>query len=292
MADAWLLLGVFVAGLALGFAAGRAGGHWRGVLRHASAGGVTPPPMPEISAGDAATAPPSPSPAASALNLTDVQVADIMIHRTEMDTLSADDPAQRIIEAVLKSRYSRLPLWRGSPENIVGLLQAKSLLKALSNRGGETDGLDIMAFAEPAWFVPDTTTLRAQLDQFLKRRAEMALVIDEYGEVQGLVTLEDIIEEIAGLIAVGTDADPAHIRVQTDGTVNVDGTVAVRDINRRMGWTLPEDDATTIAGLVIHEVQSIPDPGQVFTFYGYRFEVLRKSRNRIAAVRIKRLGGR
>ncbi len=143
-----------------------------------------------------------------------------------------------------------------------------------------------MSFAVEPWFVPDTTALKEQLNQFLKRKAQMALVVDEYGEVQGLITLEDILEEIVGQIADEHDTHEAAIRPQPDGTVNVDGTVAIRDLNRHMDWSLPDEEATTIAGLVIHEAQTIPEPGQVFTFYGYRFEVLRKTRNKITALRI------
>ena len=143
-----------------------------------------------------------------------------------------------------------------------------------------------MSFATEPWFVPDTTSVKDQLNQFLKKKAQMALVVDEYGEVQGLITLEDILEEIVGQIADEHDTQETHVRVQPDGTVNVDGTVAIRDLNRQMDWNLPDDEATTIAGLVIHEAQIIPEPGQVFNFHGYRFEVLRKSRNKITALRI------
>ena len=148
-----------------------------------------------------------------------------------------------------------------------------------------------MSFAVEPWFVPDTTPLKDQLNQFLKRKAQMALVVDEYGEVQGLITLEDILEEIVGQIADEHDTQEAAIRPQADGTVNVDGTVAIRDLNRQMNWNLPDEEATTIAGLVIHEAQTIPEPGQVFTFYGYRFEILRKTRNKITALRISPAAG-
>jgi Mg2+/Co2+ transporter CorB len=146
-----------------------------------------------------------------------------------------------------------------------------------------------MKSASTPWFVPDTTSVKDQLNQFLKNKMQMALVIDEYGEVQGLITLEDILEEIVGQITDEHDNPDSHIRMQSDGTVNVDGTVAIRDLNRHLDWDLPDDEATTIAGLVIHEAQTIPEPGQVFTFHGYRFEILRKSRNKITAIRIKPL---
>lgn len=223
------------------------------------------------------------------LNLRDLQVLDIMVHRTKMETINADDPPAKVVDELLKTQYTRMPLWKDEPENIVGVLHAKDLLAELGRSGWDVTKLNIMSFAGEPWFVPDTTSLKDQLNQFLKRKAQMALVVDEYGEVQGLVTLEDILEEIVGQIADEHDTHETAIRPQPDGTVNVDGTVAVRDLNRQMDWDLPDEEATTVAGLVIHEAQAIPEPGQAFTFYGYRFEILRKSRNKITAVRIKPL---
>jgi Mg2+/Co2+ transporter CorB len=223
------------------------------------------------------------------LDLRDLHVSDIMIHRTKMETLDADSDPQDIVDEILKSQYTRMPLWREEPENIVAVLHTKDLLTALGRVGWDVAKLDIMSFAHDPWFIPDTTSVKTQLNQFLKRKAQMALVVDEYGEVQGLITLEDILEEIVGQIADEHDTHEMSIRLQADGTVNVDGTVAIRDLNRHMSWTLPEEEATTIAGLVIHEAQTIPEPGQVFIFHGYRFEVLRKSRNKIAALRIQKL---
>jgi Mg2+/Co2+ transporter CorB len=220
------------------------------------------------------------------LDLRDLQVSDIMVHRTKMETLDADEPPQKIIDDLLRSQYTRVPLWKDEPENIIGVLHTKDLLSALGRAGWDVTKLNIMGFAAEPWFVPDTTALKDQLNQFLKRKAQMALVVDEYGEVQGLITLEDILEEIVGQIADEHDTHEAAIRPQPDGTVNVDGTVAIRDLNRQMNWTLPDEEATTIAGLVIHEAQTIPEPGQVFTFHGYRFEILRKTRNKITALRI------
>jgi Mg2+/Co2+ transporter CorB len=206
-----------------------------------------------------------------------------------METLNAEDPPQVIIEEILKSQYTRVPVWKDEPENIVAVLNTKDLLAALSRAGWDVSKLDIMNLAQKPWFVPDTTSVKDQLNQFLRRKAQMALVVDEYGEVQGLITLEDILEEIVGQISDEHDTVEAHIRPQADGTVNVDGTVPIRDLNRYMDWDLPDEEATTIAGLVVHEAQTIPEPGQVFTFYGYRMEILRRSRNKIAAIRIKPL---
>lgn len=221
------------------------------------------------------------------LDLRDLQVADIMVHRTKMETIDIDEPPAKILDQLMRSQYTRVPLWKDEPENIVGVLHTKDLLLALSRDGWDPEKLDIMKSASEPWFVPDTTTLKDQLNQFLKKKVQMALVVDEYGEVQGLITLEDILEEIVGQITDEHDNPDSHIRVQSDGTVNVDGTVAIRDLNRHLDWDLPDDEATTVAGLVIHEAQTIPEPGQVFTFHGYRFEILRKSRNRIMAMRIK-----
>ena len=224
------------------------------------------------------------------LDLRSLQVLDIMVHRTKMQTINIDDGPQKVVDEVLKSQHTRIPLWKDEPDNIVGVLHTKDLLVALSRVGWDVSKLDVTGLAAQPWFVPETTSVTDQLNEFLKRKAQLALVVDEYGEVQGLITLEDILEEIVGQIADEHDVQDVGVRVQADGSVNVDGTVAVRDLNRQMDWDLPDEEATTIAGLVIHEAQTIPEPGQVFTFYGYRFEILRKNRNKITAIRIKPIG--
>ncbi len=221
------------------------------------------------------------------LDLGDLRVGDVMVHRTKMETVNADDDIEMIVDDVVKSQYTRVPVWKDEQENIVGILHTKDLLSALGEADWNVRNLELMSFASEPWFVPDTTTLKEQLNQFLKQKSQMALVVDEYGEVQGLVTLEDILEEIVGQIADEHDTHETGIRPQADGTVNVDGTVAIRDLNRYMDWSLPDEEATTVAGLVIHEAQTIPEPGQAFTFYGYRFEILRKNRNKITALRVK-----
>jgi len=220
------------------------------------------------------------------LDLSELTVADVMVHRTEMATIDAGQPAEEIIAAALKSEYTRIPLWRNTPENIVGILHAKDLLRAIQSAGGDISQIDIMAIALPPWFVPDIRALSEQLKAFRRRKTHFALVVDEYGEVEGLVTLEDILEEIVGDISDEHDIPVPGLRPQPDGSVNVDGAVPIRDLNRAMEWNLPDAEATTIAGLVIHEARSIPDVGQSFTFHGFRFSVLRKQRNRITALRI------
>jgi Mg2+/Co2+ transporter CorB len=220
------------------------------------------------------------------LDLRELTVSDIMVHRTNMDAIDADLPTEKIVDAALKSSHTRVPLWRGEREEIVGILHAKMLLRALREARGDVGKIDVMSLATPPWFVPDQTTLKDQLNAFLKRKSHFAIVVDEYGEVMGLVTLEDIIEEIVGDITDETDIAAALAKPQPDGSVIVDGSVPLRDLNRLMEWDLPEEEATTVAGLVIHGAQTIPDMGQSFTFHGFRFEILRRQRNRITSLRV------
>jgi Mg2+/Co2+ transporter CorB len=220
------------------------------------------------------------------LGLRDLTVADVMIHRTEVITADVGEPPEKVVEVVLKELVTRVPLWRGAPENIVGILHVKDLLRAIQAAGGDPRKIDIMAVARPAWFVPEIRSLTEQLKAFRRRRTPLAIVVDEYGEFMGIVTLEDILEEIVGDISDEHDIEVPGVRPQPDGSVNVDGAVPIRDLNRAMDWNLPDDEATTIAGLVIHEARSIPEPGQSFTFHGFRFQVLRRNRNRLEALRI------
>src|SRR3984957_6151969 len=220
------------------------------------------------------------------LELSEIPVSDVMVHRTKMRLIDADLPPEELVREVIASPYTRMPLWRGEPDNIVGVLHAKDLLRALASAGGDASKLNIADIALEAWFVPETTSVHDQLQAFLRRKTHFALVVDEYGVVLGLVTLEDILEEIVGDIRDEHDVAIQGVRPQPDGSVIVDGAAPVRDLNRTMDWTLPDEEATTVAGLVIHEARAIPEPKQVFNFHGFRFEVLRKNRNRITALRI------
>jgi len=222
------------------------------------------------------------------LDLMDLEVEDVMVHRTQMQTINADDSPDDIVNQVLASQYTRLPLWQGDPDNIVGIIHAKTLLQAVHDLG-DFNKLDPLSLATPPWFVPDTTPLRAQLNAFLRRKGHFALVVDEYGEVQGLVTLEDILEEIVGEITDEHDELESGMRPIADGSVVVDGSLPARDLNRALDWELPEDEATTVAGLVINKSQTIPQPGQAFTFDGFRFEVLRRHRNKLTSLKITKL---
>ncbi len=220
------------------------------------------------------------------LDLRELQVSDVMVHRTEMVMINADLPPEDLVREVLATEYTRIPLWRGKPENIIGVLHAKDLLRAIRAADGDTSKIDVSTIALPPWFVPEMRPVSEQLKAFRRRKTHFALVVDEYGEVEGMVTLEDILEEIVGDISDEHDVVVAGVRGQPDGSVVVDGSVPIRDLNRAMDWHLPDEEATTVAGLVIHEARSIPERGQSFTFHGFRFRVLRRERNRITALRI------
>lgn len=221
------------------------------------------------------------------LDLHELEVSDVMVHRTAMRSVNADIASEALVREILQSPYTRMPLWRGSIDNIVGVIHAKDLLRALNDVEGDYSRVDVLKVASKPWFVPDTTTLQEQLNAFLRRKAHFAIVVDEYGEVEGLVTLEDIIEEIVGEIADEHDIDVQGVKQEADGSVVVDGTVPIRDLNRALDWHLPDDEATTIAGLVIHETQSIPEEKQAFTFHGKRFIVMTRDKNRLARIRIR-----
>ena len=220
------------------------------------------------------------------LDLAHVDVSEIMVHRKNMFMLDADLAASKILAGVLEGQYTRIPLWKGNQDNIVGVLHAKDVLQAVTSHKDDLDALDLASLAKEPWFVPSTTTLREQLTAFRRRKAHFALVVDEYGALQGLVTLEDILEEIVGDISDEFDVAASGVRAQSDGSYIVEGTTTIRDLNRRLEWSLPDEEATTVAGLVLHEAQVIPEVGQVFVFHGYRFQVLRRLRNQLTLLRV------
>jgi Mg2+/Co2+ transporter CorB len=223
----------------------------------------------------------------SILDLGDVWVEEIMIHRKDVLAIDVDQPPAKIVEEVLASPFTRLPLWQEDPDNIVGVLHAKALLRAVQAAGGrDLDKLDVRAIASAPWFIPDTTDLLSQLQAFRRRHEHFAIVVDEYGEMLGIVTLEDILEEIVGDISDEHDVDIQGVQLQRDGSLIVDGKVTLRDLNRRFEWRLPDEEASTIAGLILHETRCIPDVGQVFTFHGFNFEILGRKRNQITSIRI------
>ena len=220
------------------------------------------------------------------LDLSDLTVEQVMVHRKSISMLDVDQPVGELIAEALEIGHTRIPMYRDNPENIVGVLHARDLMRAHVAAGGRAENLDISRIMVEPWFIPETTNLKDQLQSFLKKRAHFAMVVDEYGALMGLVTLEDILEEIVGEIDDEHDAAVVGVRRQPDGSVHVDGAAPIRDLNRAMDWDLPEDDAVTIAGLVIHEAETIPEPGQTFIFHGHRFQVLRRRNNQLTGLKV------
>lgn len=230
-----------------------------------------------------------------ALDLKDREVEEIMLHRSDIEMINADDNPQDIIRQCLDSAYTRMPVFKDDTENIVGVIHSKDLLRTVeklrrnaNNRQAAISKLKIMDVAMKPYFVPETTTLNDQMHQFLRRHTHFALVVDEYGALQGLITLEDILEEIVGEITDEHDTDiELEKNKDTKGNYDVDGTATIRDLNRSYDWNLPDEEANTIAGLVIHEAQMIPSEGQIFNFHGYHFKIVKREQNRITKLKVR-----
>ncbi|MEM9878160.1 MAG: HlyC/CorC family transporter [Pseudomonadota bacterium] len=226
----------------------------------------------------------------SILDLDDVDIANVMVHRRNMLMIDVNLSSTDIINKVIEAPYTRIPLFDDDPDNIVGVIHAKDILRALMKPGGRRDRLNIKQLMTAPWFVPETTSLREQLDAFIERNSHFAVVVDEYGVILGLVTLEDILEEIVGDIADEYDTfETDGIAINPDGSITVEGAVTVRDLNRRMDWSLPDEQAATVAGLLIDEARVIPVKGQSFDAFGRRFEVLRRQRNQVTEIKITTL---
>ncbi len=232
-----------------------------------------------------------------ALDLGERTVEEIMLHRSSIEMIDAEEDSEAILSQLLQSPHTRLPVYRGEPENIIGVAHAKDVLRAMDRlmRGPEASEAGLAAFsiidvAMKPYFVPETTTLDDQMRQFLRRHTHFALVVDEYGALQGLITLEDILEEIVGEITDEFDVEEeVNLTPGADGSYLIDGGMTIRDLNRATDWTLPDEEANTVAGLVIHEAQMIPEEGQVFSFHGFRFEVAERQQNRLTQLRVRKL---
>lgn len=222
----------------------------------------------------------------SILDLSQVEVKSIMVNRRQVDALDASLPVPELIEQALATGFTRIPLWKDDPDNIIGILHIKALLREIRRVDSELDKIEIARIASRPWFIPESTNLLEQLHAFRARREHFALVVDEYGGLRGIVTLEDVLEEIVGDIGDETDTGMSGVIRQPNGSYLIDGSVTLRDLNRQQEWRLPEDDAATIAGLVLHEAQRVPEAGQVFEFHGFRFEIMRRHRNQITQLRV------
>ena len=222
----------------------------------------------------------------SILDIADLTIGDIMTHRSNMVTIDMKNPPDQILSIVRDSPFTRIPVWQDDPDNVLGVLHTKNLFRALSDAGGDIRKVDLLTVAAEPWFVPETANLPDQLRAFQKRREHFSLVVDEYGSLMGVVTLEDILEEIVGEIGDEHDVHVQGIEILPKGEIIADGTVGIRDLNREFEWRLPDDEASTIAGLVLHEARLIPDTGQCFVFYGFQFEILERQRNQITKLRL------
>ena len=223
----------------------------------------------------------------SILDLGEVTVEEIMTHRRNVSMINADLPLEEILDELLESSFTRLPLYRGDPDEIIGILHGKALLRAIRGFPGENmSDLDIVEVANEPWFIPESSNLLDQLQAFRARKEHFAVVVDEYGTLQGVVTLEDILEEIVGNIDDENDVTVSGVRPQPDGSFLINGSVTLRDLNRDFEWNLPDEDASTIAGLILHEARIIPNVGQEFIFHGFRFRILRKHRNQVTQLRV------
>lgn len=222
----------------------------------------------------------------SVMDLAEVTVEDVMIHRKNVAMIDADTPPEKIIDEILHSPYTRTPVWKDEPDNIVGIIHVKWLLKELKSVGNDTSKIKIDVLASEPWFIPNSTTLFDQLQAFRRRNEHFAFVVDEYGSFMGIVTLEDILEDIVGDIEDEHDMKMPGVRRQPNGTFLVNGTVTIRDLRREFEWDLPDEEYSTIAGLVLYESQKLPDIGQSFTFYDFKFDVVRKQRNQITLIRV------
>jgi len=222
----------------------------------------------------------------SIMDLAEVKVSEIMVHRKNVRMINSELPVARIIDEVLHSAFTRLPVWKESPDNIIGVIHTKLLLSEMINCKGDISKVNIMnAMMEP-WFIPESTTLFDQLQAFRKRREHFSIMVDEYGALMGVVALEDILEEIVGEISDEHDVAVSGVRPQPDGSYIIDGKVTIRDLNREFDWGLPDEEYSTLAGLILFESQRIPNVGQTYTYFGVRFEILKKQKNQISLVRV------
>lgn len=222
----------------------------------------------------------------SILDLADVPIEDVMVHRKNVTLIDSSLPMDEIVNIVLDSPHTRIPVWENDMDNIIGIIHAKLLLRQINHCKGKYDKIELSSIMLEARFVPETASLYDQLQEFRRKQEHFAIVVDEYGTAMGIVTMEDILEEIVGEIDDEHDHSVPGVRKQTNNSYVVDGTVTIRDLNREYEWGLPDEDYSTLAGLILYESQTIPNAGQSFVFHDFRFDVLRRQRNQITKVRV------
>ncbi len=220
----------------------------------------------------------------SILDLVELEVSEIMVHRRNMLTFNIDDDPEKLVMEILANSHSRIPLWRDNPDNIIGVIHVKDLARYSNDLKGDYGKLDLMRIADEPWFIPENTTLRVQLHAFREKKKHLALVVDEYGALKGLLTLEDILEEIVGQIDDEHDVAGLKVRKIRDNSYLIDASISIRDLNRQLDWNLPDENAATLAGLVIYQAGNIPEAGQEVMFENFAFKVMRRSGNRILSI--------
>ena len=223
----------------------------------------------------------------SMLDMDEVTIEAVMTHRGGVTMIDIAEEPEEAFKIIGESPYTRIPIYSGTPDNIIGILHAKELFRTLRRRNfKDIRNVKLSELMSQPYFAPETTLLLDQLEVFKTRREHFAVVVDEYGDFRGIVTLEDIIEEIVGEIDDETDIKVKGVKSQPDGSFIIDGSVTIRDLNRSLGWHLPDQNANTIAGLVLYESKTIPEPGQEFRFHNIRFRILQKKANFISQLRL------
>ena len=216
------------------------------------------------------------------LDLDDLQVKEIMTHRKNLEVIYANESTDKNIKKILNSQFTRLPLYDKNSDKIIGIINVKDVLKNIYKK----KKLDLKLIAKKPWFIPETTSVLDQLQEFKKKQRHLTFVVDEYGTLMGILTLEDIIEEIVGNIEDEHDIKIKGAKKSKDGKYTINGNVTIRDMNREFGWNLPDNNASTLAGLIFHEIKTIPEPGKIFSFYGFRFEIINVKKNHIELVKV------
>ena len=216
------------------------------------------------------------------LDLDDLQVKEIMTHRKNLEVIYANESTDKNIKKILNSQFTRLPLYDKNSDKIIGIINVKDVLKNIYKK----KKLDLKLIAKKPWFIPETTSVLDQLQEFKKKQRHLAFVVDEYGTLMGILTLEDVIEEIVGDIEDEHDIKIKGAKKSKDGKYTIYGNVTIRDMNREFGWNLPDNNASTLAGLIFHEIKTIPEPGKIFSFYGFRFEIINVKKNHIELVKV------
>ena len=219
------------------------------------------------------------------LDLSELDVDEIMTHRKNIESFDISEESKKIFEKSIKSNFSRIPIWEGNPDNIIGILHIKDLIRAATI----SKTLDVKAILQKPLFIPETTSLSKQLNEFRKSSTQIALVIDEYGVLQGLITMEDILEEIVGEIFDEFDQPSSKPNILEDGKVLVDGNMTVRDINRLMDWKIPDDEASTLSGLVIEIAQKLPKEREIIKIKDYKFKVVNRKKTTISKLLVEKI---